>query len=123
VITPLLTALMLWSNQLANSSVPFLLLTLGSAAIGGLLLASYLPVAGRGLELGCTPCAVMSGVTVIGGAVAMHTYGGSLLAPLGAAVIMAFGLTQRLGQPTTCATRPAAVRPEETDAARPAGHS
>jgi hypothetical protein len=88
----------------ARPTPAFYALTSVAAVLGGLIAASYVPVAGRGIDVGCSPCAVMAGVTVIGATVAMNNYGTSLLGPLVAAAVMLFGLTQRLGQPATCAT-------------------
>lgn len=81
-------------------------LVLVAAALGAGVLASYLPATGRGLELGCSPCAVMSGLTLVGATMAMRNYGADLAGPLVAAAILLFGLTQRLSQPATCATDP-----------------
>lgn len=76
---------------------------LPAAALGAAVLASYVPAAGRGLDLGCTPCAMLAGLTLVGATTAFHHYGSGIAAPLVAAAVLLFGLTQRLNQPTTCA--------------------
>ena len=73
--------------------------TVAVAVLGGGTLARYVPTVGTGPELGCTPCAVASGLTVPI-AIAVLAAG---MAPL-AAAIAAFGLVQRLRQPDTCPT-------------------
>lgn len=79
---------------------------LPAAVLGAAVLASYVPATGRSLDLGCSPCAVMAAVTVVGATVALANYGPSLTGPLVAAGFLLFGLTQRLGQQSTCATPP-----------------
>ncbi len=75
--------------------------------LGAAVLATYVPVAGRGLDLGCTPCAMLSGLTLVGASIALHTYGADLVGPLVAGAVLLFGLTQRMSRPATC---PAPVR-------------
>lgn len=75
-----------------------------AAVLGAAVLASYLPVVGRGLDLGCTPCATMSALTLVGATMALRNYGVDLAGPLVAAALLLFGLTQRMSQPATCAT-------------------
>lgn len=72
---------------------------LAVAALGAATLARYVPTVGTRLELGCTPCAVASGLSVPV-AIAVLAAG---MAPL-AVGIAAFGLVQRLRQPDTCPT-------------------
>jgi len=75
-----------------------------SAALAAGLLASYVPMPGSGrlLDAGCSPCAAVSGVAVLGSLMMRST------APLepGIAVVavllVAFGLAQRLGKVSTC---------------------
>lgn len=85
-------------------SVAWLLLALVAAALSAAVLASYVPRRGLRPELGCTPCAAMSVLTVLGGFVAVANYGDSVLGPLVAAAVTLFGLTQRLGQVQVCDT-------------------
>ncbi|MEP7194440.1 MAG: hypothetical protein ABI903_16465, partial [Actinomycetota bacterium] len=67
-------------------------------------LATYLPRPGAGLrpDLGCTPCAAVAAVTVLASigllSSAPHDVSTAVLA-LG---VSAFGLVQRLNNPTTC---------------------
>jgi hypothetical protein len=75
-----------------------------AALLGAAVLASYLPVSGRRLELGCTPCATLAALTVVGATMALRSYGSEPGGPLVAVAVLLFGLTQRLIQPTACAT-------------------
>lgn len=113
--TPVIAAALAAFGWPASPALPLIALTMAAALVGGLIAASYVPVTGRGIDVGCGPCAVMSGFTIIGGMVAMHTYSGSLVGPIGATLLMAFGLTQRLNQPTTCE---APARSAESDSVR-----
>jgi hypothetical protein len=74
--------------------------------LGAAVLASYLPVAGRGLDLGCTPCATLAALTLVGASTAMYRYGADIAGPLVASAVLLFGLTQRVSQPATCAAAP-----------------
>ena len=75
-----------------------------SATLAAVLLASYVPVPGSGrlLDAGCSPCAAVSGVAVLGSLVMRST------APLepgsaGVAVVLVVcGLAQRLGKVSSC---------------------
>jgi hypothetical protein len=80
-----------------------------AAVLGAAVLASYVPVVGRRPDLGCTPCAAMSALTLVGATVALRSYGGDIAGPLVAGALLLFGLTQRLSQATTCATPAGAV--------------
>jgi hypothetical protein len=83
-------------------AVPAALLCAVAAAV---VLASYVPQPGsdRWLEVGCSPCAVMGGATVVGSLLMRST------APLdpGIAVVafmlLVFGLVQRLRDTAACA--------------------
>ncbi len=77
-----------------------------ASVLGAGVLAGYVPVAGRGLDLGCTPCATLSALTLLGATMALRNYGPDIAGPLVAAVLLLFGLTQRMSQPATCATSP-----------------
>jgi hypothetical protein len=113
--TPVVAAAMAGFGWASSPGPALIALTLGAAVVGGLIVASYVPANGFGVDLGCGPCAVMSGVTVVGSMVAMHTYAGSLLGPIGAALLMTFGLTQRLNQQTSCATPARRAAPDTID--------
>ena len=69
------------------------------ALLGAGTLARYVPTVGTRLDVGCTPCAVASGLSV---PIAIGVLAGGM-APL-AVAIAAFGLVQRLRQPDTCPT-------------------
>lgn len=69
------------------------------AALGAGTLARYVPTVGARLDLGCTPCAVASGLSV---PIAIGVLAAGM-APLAVAVA-AFGLVQRLRQPDACPT-------------------
>ena len=73
------------------------------ALLGAAVLASYVPLTGRGLDLGCTPCAMFSGLTVLGATTVIHNYGAEIVGPLVGGAVLLFGLTQRMNQPGTCA--------------------
>lgn len=75
-----------------------------AAVLGAGVLASYVPVAGRKLDLGCTPCAAMSALTVVGATVVLRSYGADIAGPLVAGALLLFGLAQRMRQPATCAS-------------------
>ncbi|MCB2176965.1 MAG: hypothetical protein KQH57_14225 [Actinomycetales bacterium] len=73
--------------------------TVAVAVLGAATLARYVPMVGTRPELGCTPCAVVSGLSV---PIAIGVLAAGM-APL-ATAIAAFGLVQRLRQPDTCPT-------------------
>jgi hypothetical protein len=75
-----------------------------AALLGAAVLASYLPVSGRRLDLGCTPCATLAALTLVGATMALRSYGSEPVGPLVAIAVLLFGLTQRMSQPATCAT-------------------
>ena len=70
------------------------------AVLGATTLASYVPASGWRPDLGCTPCAVVSGLSAPLAVVVMTAGGGAGIA----AAIAAAGLVQRLRQPATCPT-------------------
>lgn len=79
-----------------------------AALLGGATLASYVPVpgAGRRLDIGCTPCAVVAALTLVGAA---GILGGSPHAASSAALavgLVAFGLLQRMTDPESCPVPP-----------------
>ncbi len=87
-------------------TVAWLALGLVAAALGAAVLASYLPASGWRPDLGCTPCAAVAGLSLVGSVLAIGSYGASPVGPALAAAVTLFGLTQRLG-PGACATPPA----------------
>jgi hypothetical protein len=92
------------STQLPPSAGWYGLVAVASV-LGAGVLATYVPVVGRGIDLGCTPCAMLSALTLVGATMALRSYGGDVAGPLVAAAVLLFGLTQRLSQPATCPTR------------------
>ncbi|MEO6145027.1 MAG: hypothetical protein ABIP19_13700 [Dermatophilaceae bacterium] len=77
------------------------LVALGASAT----LASYLPRPGYGrrLDLGCTPCAAVAALSVVGAAWVLHSTPHDLSSAALALVIIGFGLAQRLTSPSSCA--------------------
>jgi hypothetical protein len=69
-----------------------------------LLLASYVavPGSGRRLDAGCSPCAAVSGVTILGSLIMRSLAPGDVGIALVAAAMVGFGLLQRLGAVTAC---------------------
>lgn len=88
----------------ASPSPGWYAMVMVAAALGAGVLASYVPVVGRGLDLGCTPCAMMSALTLVGATIALRNYGPDVAGPLVAGAVLLFGLTQRMSQSATCAT-------------------
>ena len=84
------------------ATAPWVLLLGPAAAAGSLTLASYLPSRGWRPDLGCSPCAAVSGLTLVGALVVLDGYGPDLSGPLLALVLTTFGLVQRLRQEPTC---------------------
>jgi hypothetical protein len=75
-----------------------------NAALAAVLLASYVPLPGSGrwLDAGCSPCAAISGVAVLGSLVMRSTAPLEPGIALVAVLLVAFGLAQRLGKVSTC---------------------
>ena len=92
-------------TDIPGSGLGWLALTAVASGTAALVLSSYLPSAGARLELGCTPCGILAGLTVLGATMAMRNYGTGIEGPAVAAALTLFGLTQRLSQPETCPTR------------------
>lgn len=88
----------------ASPSPGWYAMVMVAAVLGAGVLASYVPVVGRGLDLGCTPCAMMSALTLVGATIALRNYGPDVAGPLVAGAVLLFGLTQRMSQSATCAT-------------------
>lgn len=79
------------------------LTALGAAVV----LASYLPAQGAGLrlDLGCTPCAAASALTVVAATWFVHSSPHQVSGATAALAVVGFGLLQRLTQTgATCAT-------------------
>ena len=90
--------------DLGVASAGWLVLVLAASTVAALVLSSYLPAAGLRLDMGCTPCGIMAGLTVLGATMAMRNYGTGIEGPAVALALTLFGLTQRLGQPGACPT-------------------
>lgn len=73
-----------------------------ASVTGAAVLASYVPTEGRRPEVGCSPCATMAAVSLVGATIALHHYGAGIEGPAVAFAVTLFGLTQRLTQPRTC---------------------
>ena len=78
------------------------LLVLATALAGAGTLASYVPASGRRLDLGCSPCAMLSALTVVGAVLVVRSSGGDPSGPVLALAVALFGLGQRLAQPPVC---------------------
>ena len=76
------------------------------AVPAAILWASYaaVPGSGRWVDAGCSPCAAVSGVTVVGSLVMRAMAPLDLGIAVVAGLIVAFGLLQRVGTATSCAT-------------------
>jgi len=75
-----------------------------SAALASVLLAGYVPEPGsrRLLDAGCSPCAAVSGMAVLGSLVMRSTAPLEPGIALVAVLLVAFGLAQRLGAVGSC---------------------
>jgi hypothetical protein len=106
LLTPALAVVFLAAAGLRVPAVSslWLVLVAVSAVLGAAVLATYVPHRGLRPEVGCTPCAAMSAMTVVGAVMALRAYGPALTGPALAVAVTLFGLTQRLGQVDTCAT-------------------
>lgn len=107
LLVPILAAwfMVVGGSTGAAPSSGWYLLVVVVAALGAAVLASYVPVAGRKPDLGCTPCATMSALTVVGATLVLRSYGADVAGPLLAGAVLLFGLTQRMGQTATCSSR------------------
>ncbi len=107
VLTPVLLALSVsasggWAMATSRGwTVLVALVALASA----LTLASYLPSPGTGLKLdfGCTPCAGVAALSVVASVVVLISSPGDVPTAFLALGVAAFGLRQRLANPSTCA--------------------
>lgn len=83
-------------------SAAWLGLTAAAAVVGAAVLASYLPAQGWRPELGCSPCAAVAALSLVGSVIAVSAYGPSLVGPILAAAVSLYGLAQRIAQPASC---------------------
>jgi peptidoglycan/LPS O-acetylase OafA/YrhL len=120
--TPLLAAGYLRASGVPSADLPvaWLALALVAAVLGAAVLASYVPATGWRPDLGCSPCAAVAGLSLVGSVIAIGSYGPTPVGPALAAAITLYGLTQRLG-PASCATprRGASAKPAPGVARRP----
>jgi hypothetical protein len=114
VLTPVLAAVLLAAAGLGLPALSgvWLLLVAVAAILGAAVLATYVPHRGLRPEVGCTPCAAMSAMTVVGAVMALRSYGPDLTGPALAIAVTLFGLTQRLGQVDSCATAGTTPQPQ-----------
>ena len=99
--------------QIAAGPAWWVLLGLVVLAGAGTL-ASYVPATGVRPDVGCTPCAGVSALTVVAAVLLLRDAGPDLAAVALAAAVSIFGLGQRLSQPRAC------VAPGGEDLDRPA---
>jgi len=76
------------------------------ALASAMTLASYLPSPGTGmkLDLGCTPCAGVAALSVVASLVVLSSSPGDVPTAFLALGVAAFGLRQRLANPSVCPT-------------------
>ena len=76
----------------------------GVALASATTLATYLPQPGSGLklDLGCTPCAAVAAVTVLASFGLVNSAPHDVSTAVLALGVSAFGLVQRLNNPSTC---------------------
>ncbi len=106
VLTPVLVVLSVSASggwALATSRGWTALVALVALA-SAMTLASYLPSPGTGLklDLGCTPCAGVAAVSVVASVVLLSSSPGDVPTAFLALGVAAFGLRQRLANPSTC---------------------
>ena len=106
LITPVLFALMVaTSGGWAPATSPgWTALVAGVALACATTLATYLPRPGAGLrpDLGCTPCAAVAAVTVLASLGLLSSAPHDVPTAVLALGVSAFGLVQRLNNPSTC---------------------
>lgn len=103
-LVPVVGAWLLLVSTVPLDGAPLDWLTLLAlpSLLGALVLASYVPASGRRVEIGCSPCAVMAGLTLVGASLVVNAYPAQAVGPLLAAAITLYGLVQRLGDTQTC---------------------
>ena len=106
LIAPVLLVLMVATSggwAAATSSV-WTALVAGVALACAATLATYLPRAGTGFrpDLGCTPCAAVAAVTVLASFGLLNSAPHDVSTAVLALGVSAFGLVQRLNNPSTC---------------------
>jgi len=106
LVAPVLFVLMVVvSGGWAPTSSPgWTALVAGAALACATTLATYLPRPGAGLrlDLGCTPCAAVAAVTVLASFGLLSSAPHDVSTAVMALGVSAFGLVQRLKNPSTC---------------------
>jgi len=87
-----------------TTSPGWTVLVAGGALACATTLATYLPSPGTGLrpDLGCTPCAAIAAVTVLASFGLLNSAPHDVSTAVLALGVSAFGLLQRLNNPSTC---------------------
>lgn len=90
---------------------PWLVLT---GALASVVVASYLAMPGTGkiIDVGCSPCATLSGLALIGALLVYSNAPASPLMAVAATVLTGIALRQRLSDAVTCGVPTAASPPE-----------
>ena len=106
VLTPVMFVVSLavtggWAGVIAPG---WTALVAATALASATTLATYLPLPGTGLklELGCTPCAAVAAVSVLASLGLLSSAPHEVATPILALGVAAFGLRQRLANPSTC---------------------
>jgi hypothetical protein len=106
LIAPVLFVLMVGTSGgwVMATSPGWTALVAGLALASATTLATYLPRAGTGLkpDLGCTPCAAVAAVTVLASFGLVNSAPHDVSTAVLALGVSAFGLVQRLNNPSTC---------------------
>jgi len=107
VLAPALAAALVavGGGRLTTASRPWLALVVVIAVACSATLASYVPRpgAGRRLDVGCTPCASVAALSVVVAAGVLSSDPQDVPTAILALGVAAFGLRQRLTDPSTCA--------------------
>ena len=104
VLTPILLSVSASGGWALATSRGWTALVALVALASAMTLASYLPSPGTGLRLdfGCTPCAGVAALSVVASLVLLSSSPGDVPTAFLALGVAAFGLRQRLANPSTC---------------------
>ena len=104
MLTPVMAAIFVAvsGTPVDHVSAAWLLFVAVAATVAAAVLGSYVPRNGLRPDVGCTPCAAMSAMTVVGAMMALNNFGSMLIGPALAIAVTLFGFAQRLGQTETC---------------------
>lgn len=107
VLTPALLALLLAASGGRETAIPggWTALVALIAVTSATTLATYVPLPGTGrrLDIGCTPCASVAALSVVIASFVLTSTPHDVPTAILAAAVAAFGLRQRLANPSTCA--------------------